>query len=498
MGDLEEVPEVEFLRRVLRVGILALGLACASWANPAVIPPTPEEIQKDLQLQHATQGQILPALEESSKDFLLLSDCLRMAYFNHPNLRADIQAVVEAEANLRIVDASYLPTFALTVDNTQGADPTITRVTSLEVGVTQTIWDTGQRGKKAKAARADLRAAVRAFQSTWIDQVQSVGSGYISLLEAEYIRLVQLDDVRRTKLNLDVAKAFYTSGVKSMVDVTTAQIQMSQAEVTLASSENDVRVARIALAQAMGVPVEQLEGRPLEDLLMRKSIVPSRTDALNYLAEFHPSLTSLIDQAEAEFATAEADRRANAPVLTGSAYYGNAGVYFPRAPIWQVELTLSFPFYTPSMEPTGDASEAKGQQLLEKRDAQYLLLIQQLDTAISDIQGARERAEKATLAVRQALYNGELAFRRYKYGLSEITELINARRFIETSRTELIQALSDLKTAEVSFSQAMGQIPLPPGIPEDSPFLQLNLTEDKTRDEALDKAVPHRPGPNKQ
>jgi outer membrane protein len=496
--DLEKIRKAEVLKSALGIWLLALGLVCVSWAQPTVVPPTTEEIQRDMNFQESSKNMILPALDEGSGEFLLLSDCQRMAYYNHPNLQAAIQMVVEAEANLRIVDASYLPTFALTLDNTQEADPTIDRTTSVELGVTQTIWDTGQRGKQAESARADLRAAVRNYQSVWINQVQLVSSSYVTLLSAEYLRLVQLDNVRRTRLNLDVASAFYTSGEKAMIDVTTAQIQMSQAEVDLASAENSVRVARIALAQNMGVSVSLLENRQLENLLMREAVVPSRSDALAYLENFHPSLTTLVEQAEANFATAEAARRSNAPVLTGSAYYGNSGVYFPQSPVWQIELTLTFPFFTPDAGPTGDMNDAKGQNFLEQRDAQELLLIQQLDTAISDIKGAKERAEKATTAVRQSLYNGELAFRRYRFGLSDITELINARQFIESSRTELIRALNDLRTAETLFIQAMGQVPLPPGIPEDSPFLQLNLNESKTRKKALKEAVPHRPGPNKQ
>ena len=479
--------------------MLGMGLSGLAQEDDSVIPPSPEEIQKDRNFYHGnTYNGLLPALQEPAGEYLLLEDCLRMAYFNHPNLKSDIQGVVAAEAKLRIVDASYLPTFALTVDNTQEADPSISRDTTVELGVTHTIWDTGQRGKQAAAARADLRAAIRQFQTTWIGQVQTVVSAYISLLEAEYLKQIQEDDVKRTRLNYDVAKAFYTTGVKSMIDVTTAEIQMSQARVDLATADNSVRTARIALAQAIGVDVAELEGRPLEDLLMREAAVPNRSDALAYLEEFHPSLTGLSDQAESSFATAEAARRSNAPILTGSAYYGNGGVIFPQSPIWQVELTLTFPFYTPSAGPTGDASEAEGQQFLAEREAQQLLLIQQLDTAISDIQGAKERADRAVEAVQQALTNGDLAFRRYKFGLSEITELINARSFIESSRNELVRALSDMKSAEASFIQAMGHIPLPPGVPEDSPFLQLNLSEGKTRKEALKKAVPHRPGPNKR
>ena len=75
-------------------------------------------------------------------------------------------------------------------------------------------------------------------------------------------------------------------------------------------------------------------------------------------------------------------------------------------------------------------------------------------------------------------------------GLSDITEVINARGFVESTRTDLITALVDLKNAENLFYQAMGQVPLPPGLPADTPLLQQQIDEMPARDEALEHKLP--------
>jgi len=492
--------------RLLSVGWVLIILMVATASGQEAMP-SDGELKKKISSEMpriTSNAPLLPPLETPPTQYLTLNDCLRLAYENHPQLQDNVQAVVQAEANLRVVDASYLPTLSLDVDRTEetttsfSTSPSFFTDTTAQVSLTQTIMDTGQRRKQGDAARATLRASVRDFQSTWIDQTQSVASAYISLLEAEYQRSIQVDNLQRTQLNLDVAEAFYRGGVKSMVDVTTARVQVSQAEVSLISAENDLKVALVKLAQVVGVEEETLAGRPLKDLLFERAVMPSREDALAYLREYHPTLTSLTQQAESSFATAAAARRANAPVITGSAYYGNTGLQFPSSPIWQIQLSLSFPFFTPDVGPNSDANEAQARQFLAQREAQELLLIEQLDTALYNIQGARERVRASEDAVREALLNGELAYKRYKFGLSEITELVNAREFIETSRTRLVQALSDLKTAEVSFAQAMGQIPLPPGVPEESPLLQIQFNEMPVREKARKEAIPHRPGVNER
>jgi cobalt-zinc-cadmium efflux system outer membrane protein len=439
----------------------------------------------------AVSEKLLPSPDQPSGQTLELVDCLRLAFQRHPTLQREIQAVVEAEADIRVVDASYIPTLYISADGTRQADPDISQDNTYQVGLTHTLFDAGQRGRRLKAAQASFRASVRDFQSTWINQTQAVTTAYINVLQAEYQEAIQADNLARTDLNYQVAAAFYKGGLKSMIDVSTARVQQAQAQVSLATAQNTVRVTRIALAQSMGVPLAEVEKRPLNiQPILSSTQLPDRQAALEYLSANNPVLTSLTAQAESNFATAQAERRGNAPVVTANTFYGNTGVYFPQTPVWQFQLQVNFPFFSPSVGPSGDAADAAGQELLQERANQQLLLIQQLDTAISDIEGARERARYAVQGVREALYNADIAYRRYKVGLSDITELINARGNVESTRSSLVSALADLKTAEASFLQAMGQVPVPPGLPADTPLLKEQIEEFPARDEAREHALP--------
>lgn len=452
---------------------------------PPVLKPAGED-----PIEAAVSEDLLPDPAQPAGETLSLPGCLARSFEAHPELQKYIQDIVQAEAQIRVVDASYLPILDLTGDRTRDKDPDIEQDTTIQLNLVHTLFDGGQRSKKLKSAQASFRAAIRNFQSNWIDRTQLVTAAYIGVLQAEYFEAIQADNLARTDLNYSVANAFYQGGLKSMIDVSTARVQQAEAQVSLVTAQNNVRNARIALAQAIGVPLSEVQ-RPLDIApVISATALPDRDAALTYLQAYHPVLTSLTAQAESNFATAQAARRANAPVFTANLYYGNIGINFPNAPIWQFQLELDFPFYKPSIGPTGDASDAAGHALLKERENQQLLLIQQLDTAIANMEGARERAGYAVQGVRQSLFNADLADRRYKVGLSDITELINARGFVETTRTELVQALVDLKNAETLFYQAMGQVPLPPGFPADTPLLQLQIEEMPARDEALQHKLP--------
>lgn len=460
------------------------------------LPPPPVAAPEDDTLeptdndpvQLAISEKLLPPLEQPAGEPLLLVECLRQAFTLHPDLQVAIQGAVQAEAEIRVVDASYVPQIGIIADRNREVDPRLQQDTTIQMQLSHTLWDFGQRAKQLKAAQATFRAAVRDFQNAWVTQVQAVTAAYVGVLQAELIEAVQADNLARTNLNYQVTEAFYQGGLKSMIDVSTARVQQAQAQVALVKAQNDVTVNRVILAQAMGVPIENIESRPLDERgILSSTPKPNRDVALSYLNAYHPALTSLTAQAASNFANAQAARRGNAPVLSAYALYGNTGRNFPNEPAWQLELSLEFPFFSPDIGARGDSSDAAGHQSLAQRNSQEILLIQQLDSALANMDGARERARYAVQGVRQALLNAELAQKRYKVGLSQITELINARSFVESTRSDLILALSDLKRSETLFLQAMGQVPIPPGVPLDSPLLQLQIEEFDARDKALEQ-----------
>lgn len=475
------------MRRLL---LLLLLLGAPAWAGPPLGDPA-----APVDVGPPPSDGLLPPRVYAPGPTLSLEDCLDLAWTRHPSLRAAREGAVAAEAGIRIVDSAYLPTMSVQGDKIRGQDPLYNEELSVNLNVSQTVFDSGQRAARRDAARAAFRAAVRDFQTAWIAQVQAVRTAYVAVLEAEYDLGVQQDNVGRARLNVEVAERFYRGGLKSRIDVTQARVQLSQALTAQARSQQDLVGARVALAQAVGVPQAELATRELVDVLQDQTELPAREVAVRALQEHHPTLLGLLAQAESNRATAVATRRSIGPSVSTTASYGALGPIAFEAPAWQVEVSVQFPFFTPSAGPTADQSDAQARQLVEQRQANALQLVQQLDTAIADVEGSRAQMTSAAQAVREAVENADLAYRRYRAGLSDIVELINAREFLASTRQEYVEALAAMKTAEANFYQAMGVLPRPPAVPEDDPLLGTALDEEAAREAAQ---PPPRPAPRRQ
>jgi len=401
--------------------------------------------------------------------------CLELAYQSHPVILSARERVVQAQASLDSVWALYYPSLGISNQVVrQGQNslgPTIVpswqELNSFvaQLTINQTILDSGQRREQVAAAEENVKAAVFNLQSTWINQVQQIQQAFCDTLQQELLLGTFKDNLYRTKVSLDISEKLYKAGQKSMVDITQARTLVAQALVQVARGENLVRDLRLQLAQLVGVPAATLDGRPLDNILLDPVVTPPRELAVQELNQ-NPQLTSLAAGVRSNEALERLQWANQLPSLTGSVGYGAQGTDWPQYRFWQAGVTLNIPFYNPATEPNARQFKAIAAQLEQDKATALLRLLQLLDQAYSDVRGARERADAGAQETSLALKNFDLAQKRYEAGLSDITELINARSFVLSAQSDLVAALHDLKVAEGRMQQARavyatGTIPEP-------------------------------------
>ena len=149
------------------------------------------------------------------------------------------------------------------------------------------------------------------------------------------------------------------------------------------------------------------------------------------------------------------------PTITGTAYVGGSNAIFADMLSWQTSVNLVFPFYQPGIVPLVDQQKALAAQFQSQKAATRLQLLQNLATAYADFDGASQRVVAGETEVRLSLQNQRLSTRRYNEGISEITELVNARSFLNSARTDYANALHDRRVAEARLLKAIGEAPVP-------------------------------------
>ena len=440
---------------------LLLSGACVAEEGYSVDPvPQVEELIKTY--------QPLPQRLEKEGPLLTLSDCLNRSRENHPSVAASWARVLQSQASLQQIWALYYPTATLTLqeDVDQNlASPNSVKTLSLLLGVeqtanatlavSQTLFDGGERREKVEAARQTLRSTYLTFENDWITQAQIVQSAYLNVVEQESMVVVKLLDLDRVKANRDSAQRFLEAGTKSLVDVTQAEIQVAQAEASLANQRNLVKSAWIQLAQTMACPVDEIKGCKTEELLKIQVQLPTLNEAMAEL-ETHPQYLLYKAGELSNEASARAERKSMRPsfgVNTSLKAYDKYGV---EANTWEVLFTLTIPLYDPTVGPQVDLYKAKVLEARENARNTRLQLIQEVESAFASSVGAQERAQASFKQARTALLNYDLALKRYRAGITDYTELLNALSFVSTAQSSYISALADERTAEINLLKATG------------------------------------------
>lgn len=199
----------------------------------------------------ATMGDSLPApLLPISEE-----DAAREAVESSPRAvaaRADEKA---AEASFKSVRGSYFPTVSLfgrwaAYDDT--FFPTATERTVYGLSVTVPIWDRGRRELTNQIARTDYDVA----KATRLDAELEVRLEAVRAFEAYNTARasgeIEREAVDVARENLRVQAERYRTGATTIIDLITAQVELSEAEVALVQARQVTRLALAGLEALLG------------------------------------------------------------------------------------------------------------------------------------------------------------------------------------------------------------------------------------------------------
>ncbi|MCL5773021.1 MAG: TolC family protein [Firmicutes bacterium] len=425
------------------------------------------------------QEPFLPPPKKRAGPLLSLDECLQTAFMKHPDILFRRAAVDAQEARLQQVYALYIPTINVTVNDTyQKVTPAnpIPSIAQSQLNASYTLWDSKQRAEKLNSARENLMAALLNLKSTWIDKVDEVRETYYGVVFEEWLLIIQEDGLAKAIENLRVANGFYQAGAKSKIDVTQAEIETERSQVQLARVKTELLNAKVKLAKAVGIDVSEITDRQLENILEQEMVLPDKNEAVSQMEKSHPSLLTFLAQEKGAMALAKAFENQVLPTIAAQASYGVLGQIIPNSVAWNIGATLTIPLSAgKAAKSQADEQKSLAGQFYQQKEIQKLTLIRNIDSAYSDIQGAKDRTEAATRQVKSAVLNFTLAYKRYKQGVSTIIELNSARDYLNNARNDYVLALYDRKVAEARLVQAIGL----PGFPVISTQQQQNPVQEK-------------------
>jgi outer membrane protein len=410
--------------------------------------PRPQLIAQAIQpgppLQQMSGQQPAPAQTPTKPagPKLTLADAERMAIQHNPNVSiahllqlAQAQVIREtrsadlpnAVADLTAVGAHENSRITAGVLN----NPTVYDRAAGGLTVAQLITDFGRTHNLVKSAKSNAKAQLETEQATAEDITLAVDQGFYQALTAQSVLRVAQETVKTRQTTDEQIGALANSKLRSTLDLSLADVQLSQAKLLVIDAQNALASAMANLNAILGsdgdIQYELVDETPSNPLP-----APANTEDLVQLAfRTRPDLLSLQDRSLAakQFSSAEHDllrptisalaAAGGTPVRADeilSSWYGAAGANI------SIPVFNGFEYTARAKEADLRASAAQ-EQVRNLRDN----VARDVRTAVLNAQNAFERIGVTQELLNQANTALELAQARYKVGLSGIVDLTQSQ-----------------------------------------------------------------------
>ena len=373
---------------------------------------------------------------------LTIAQAEQMAIRNNPNISvARLLALAQAQVT-REVRSMEMPmaTGSLTaVDAHENSritagllnNPSVYTRAAGGLTVSQLITDFGRSHNLVLSAQSTAKAQLESERATELDITLTVDQAFYQALTAQAVLKVAQQTVAQRQATADQVGALTKAKIKSDLDLSFADVQLSQAKLLLLDAENNTQSAVAALNNVLGSEqdeqyslVDETNGNPPPAPDNAESLVNSAFTA-------RPDLASLNDSflAAREYSTAERDlwlptvsamaAIGGTPVRADqilSSWYGTAGGNI-NIPVFNGFL------YNADIKEAKLRAQAAQESVRNLRD----VIARDVRTAVLNAQTAYQRITVTQQLLDQANFALDLASARYKIGLSGIVEITQAQ-----------------------------------------------------------------------
>jgi outer membrane protein len=407
------------------------------------------QIQRQLPLL-STAAAPMPAPTPAAPQSLTLRQAEQIAIRNHPDIQAAIGLAVYANQEVRQTRSAYYPTAegSLTgveaehnsrVDAGALNNPIIYDRYANGFELTQLITDFGRTHELVKSSNLHAQAQQERVVTSREDVLVNVDAAYFGVLRDRALLHVAEETVKQRQFVVNLVTLEAQNQLKSGLDVSFAQVDLSQAQLLLIQAQNNLQASYAQLSDALGYSNQQtftlaeepMPQQPPGDLsLLIQQALRDRPEMISQRLD--------VNSAQ-DYATAERDLWF--PTISAAGAAGLTPFHEEAlAPRYAAAgFNVDIPIFNGHL-----FGALHGEAVAEERAQQeYLRGLQ--DTIVRDVRTAWLNANSAyqRLSVTEQLSEQaqkalNLAQARYKLGLSSIVELSQAQ--LNETSAEIVQA----------------------------------------------------------
>jgi outer membrane protein len=408
-------------------------------------------------------------------DTLTLERAVAIAIEHQPSLRGSEAGIRSAQGGYRQALAGFLPSVGFSASDTRTGGtvlvnpsfpPTQRTYNSYSAALqgNLTIWDFGKTSGRVSQTGSLYDAANGDYASALEILAVNTEVAYLAFLQTRRVVAVNEEALATTSHHLVQARAFYSTGRRPQLDVTKAEVDSLNAEVTLIQSRNAFRVAKLQLENTMGIhPANEYA---VVDSFTLPATFTTLQEARSTAARNRPELVASQARLEAGRAGVTAAWGQHLPTIAAFGGYTWSAFDFPLFSRWNAGVSFTLPIFQGFALDAGvelaEANRDIAQSNLDVLTESVMLEVEQQWLAIRE---AAERAVATAKLVQQSQENLNLVERQYAAGVATPLDESDARLTLSTSKITDIQAQYDYRTAQIRLRRAMGLSVVPGQVP---------------------------------
>jgi outer membrane protein TolC len=393
---------------------------------------------------------------------LALRECISLGLKQNPSAEISAQNLKAAQEKIGEAWGGYYPSVKLSSSYTftgqQEIMPLGPDVYDTRLFVKQTLFDAGSTSSLVRSVRHNITAQDYEVKKTVSDIVLGVKSGFYDILKKRDLLEVSRTALTTVEKHLQLSKELYREGLAPRSDVIKSEVQVSNAGLEVIKAENALLSTKANLAIAMGQPVTTEFNIVSHDEGVL-SMLPSFKDLLLLAYDQRPELKGSRARIEAAKATISQVKSGLYPNISLDASYGwQQAAFEPSDKKWSVGLTVGIPVFeqlTTKSKMSQAAANLNGLQAAEIQTIRSIEL--DVQQAWLSLKEAMERLDVTKKTLEQTQEDMRVSEGRYKEGLGNILEVIDAQTALTQAKTNNVVAAYDIANAQARLDRATGK-----------------------------------------
>jgi len=415
------------------------------------------------------QAEALPPGERTIKaaeigltrdSVLTLKMATDIALKYNPSVVQSGERLASAKSQLTGKKGGYYPQVAVSVGTGKSASESSDSTSySSGISLSQYVYDFDKTDSQVRMYYHDALAAEYDLMQARKNIIYSVNESYYNVLRQISAARLAEETVRQNEKYLEQAKAFFEVGTKIKYDITKAEVNLGNAQLSLINARNALFVNRQVLNNVLGLsenPEYQLEESPINIADADSGL--GQTEQLFQTAKGNnPEIKA--QESRVQSASAGVDNAVAAlwPSLSLSGSYGYSGSDFPLNWARNISAALSMDLFKGGQKmeaikiATANLKSARtSMSALEQR---IFLDITRARTQMLD---ASQKLEVNKKILQQAEENLNFIEQRYRTGKASAIELTDAQVSLTKARENIIQARFDYLIARAALEKIVG------------------------------------------